>query len=113
MEIKMYSFDEALKKLKAKEISMLIRAKYMKADFQKHCILLYQTDRYVYLDKSCCSGSPDMLWQTFLDRKSDVRTSSYAQIESDDILAEDYIDTNQWVLIKNQKQYDEEIKNKT
>lgn len=38
MDIKLYSFSKALEKLKNKEISMLIRAKYMKADFQNNCI---------------------------------------------------------------------------
>ena len=109
MDIKLYTFDEALKKLKDKEISMLIRAKYMKADFQNRCILLYRTERYVSLGGSCVSGSPDVLWQTTL-KKDGGRESTYAKIESDDILADDYIDTSQWTLFEYQKQYDEEIR---
>lgn len=47
MDIKLYSFSESLDKLKKKEIPMLVRAKYMKADFQNGCILLYNTEKYV------------------------------------------------------------------
>lgn len=97
MDIKLYTFSEALEKLKNKEIPMLIRAKYMKADFQNRCILLYKTERYVFLGNSCISGSPDILWQTIL-KENCSRTSSYAEIESEDILADDYIDTSTWTL---------------
>lgn len=106
MEIKLYSFSEALEKLKNKEISMLIRAKYMKADFQNRCILLYGTKRYVSLSSSFVSGCPETLKQTVLHNDGN-RTTSYAIIESDDILADDYIDTTQWTLFEYRKQYDE------
>lgn len=108
MEIKLYSFSEALEKLKNKEMSMLIRAKYMKADFLNKCILLYYTERYVSLQSSCISGIPDKLYQTTLN-KDGTRTSTYAEIKSDDILAEDYIDTSEWKLFDYKDEYDKEI----
>ena len=108
--IKLYSFNEALEKLKNKEISKLIRAKYMDADFQNKCILLYRTEKYVELCGSCVAGKPDCLWQTVMKDKSG-QTSSYAYIESDDILAEDYIDTTQWTLFETREKYDEYRKN--
>lgn len=109
MDIKLYKFSEALEKVKKKEMSMLIRAKYMKADFQNKCILLYQTERYVKLGGSCVSGNSDILWQTIL-KEDGSRKSSYAKIESDDILAEDYVDTSDWTLIEDKNQYEEAIK---
>lgn len=108
MEIKLYSFGEALEKLKKKEISMLIRARNMEADFQNRCILLYRTKRYISLSESCVSGNPNILWQTILN-KDGSRTSSCAKIESSDILAEDYVDTTQWTLFEYEEQYDEEM----
>lgn len=111
MDIKLYTFSEALEKLKKKEMPMLIRAKYMKADFQNKCILLYQTERYIKLSGSCVSGNPNVLWQTIL-QKDGCRQSSYAKMESDDILAEDYIDTSDWTLFDYEEQYDEFIKTK-
>lgn len=102
--IKLYTFSEALEKVKKKEMSMLIRAKYMKADFQNRCILLYQTEKYVKLGSSCVSGKPDVLWQTIL-KDDGSRTSSYAKIDSDDILAEDYIDTSEWTICDYKNQY--------
>ena len=39
---------------------MLVRAKYMKADFQNGCILLYNTEKYVRFHYSFTSGEPDI-----------------------------------------------------
>jgi hypothetical protein len=111
MDIKLYSFNEALERLKKNEISMLIRAKHMKADFQNKCILLYSTERYISLGSSCISGKPDILWQTILDNEGN-RESKLAYIESDDILAEDYIDTSQWTLCDTREKYDNVRKKK-
>ena len=110
MDIKLYTFGEALEKLKNKEIPMLVRAKYMKADFQNRCILLYLTDRYVYLGGSCVSGSPDILWQTVRNNEGG-RTSSYARIDSEDILADDYIDTSTWILCDYKQDYEKALAN--
>lgn len=110
MDIKLYSFSEALEKLKNKEISMLIRAKYMKADFQNNCILLYDTEKYVCFHYSFVSGQPDILWQTILEEDG-TRTGSYAKIESEDILAYDYIDTSAWTLCNYKQDYEKAIKN--
>lgn len=104
MDMKLYTFSEALEKVKKKEIPMLIRAKYMKADFQNRCVLLYRTERYVKLGGSCIYGSPDILWQTVL-KDNGNRESSCAKISSDDILAEDYIDTSEWTLFDCEDQY--------
>lgn len=111
--IKLYSFNEALEKLKNKEISKLIRAKYMVADFQNKCILLYRTEKYVELCGSCIDGKPDCLWQTVKSGQTSSYAciSSYAYIGSDDILAEDYIDTTQWTLCETREKYDEYRKN--
>lgn len=91
MDIKLYTFSEALEKLKKNEITRLIRAKYMDADFIHKCILLYNTSKYIALGTQYC------LWQTTKNEKGE-RVSSYAKVDSDDILAEDYIDTSQWTL---------------
>lgn len=109
MELKLYSFDEALKKLKNNEMPMLIRAKYLEADFINKCILLYSTKRYVSLGSSCVSGVPNTLRQTVLNEDLS-RTTQYAKIESDDILAEDYIDTSEWKLFEYKDEYDKEIR---
>lgn len=111
MDIKLYTFSEALEKVKKKEMPMLIRAKYMKADFINKCILLYQTEKYVSFGGSFVSGNPDVLRQTILN-KNGSRTSSYAEIESEDILAEDYIDTSDWTLFNYIDDYEEGIKPK-
>lgn len=105
MEIKLYTFSEALEKLKSKEIPMMVRAKYMKADFLNRCILLYNTERYISLGSSCISGSPDILWQTIL-KEDGSRTCSYARIDSDDILADDYINTSTWTLCEYKQDYE-------
>lgn len=112
MSIKLYSFDEALNKLKNKEMPMLIRAKYMKADFLNKCILLYYTEKYVSLQSSCISGVPNQLRQTVLNEDG-TRTSTYAKIESDDILADDYIDSAEWKLFDTKNEYDKEIRHQT
>jgi hypothetical protein len=111
MEIKLYTFSEALEKLKNKEIPMLIRAKYMKADFQNRCILLYKTEKYVGFHYSFTSGSPDILWQT-VQNDEGGRTGSYASIDSEDILAEDYVDTSTWTLYDYPKEYENAKKDK-
>ena len=110
IDIKLYTFSEALEKLKNKEISMLIRAKYMKADFQNRCILLYNTEKYVGFHYSFTSGSPDILWQTVLNNKG-CRTDSYARIDSEDILADDSIDTSTWTLCDYKKDYEKALAN--
>lgn len=62
MNIKLCSFSEVLEKVKKKEIPVLIRTKYMEADFQNKCILLYRTEKYVELRGSCVSSNPDVFW---------------------------------------------------
>lgn len=109
MDIKLYSFEEALQKLKNKEMPMLIRAKYMEADFANKCILLYRTDKYVAFSNSCISGVPDVLMQTTIGEDG-YRTASYAQIESKDILACDYIDSSEWELFDTKDEYDEKFR---
>ena len=111
MEIKLYTFSEALEKLKNKEIPMLIRARYMKADFQNRCILLYKTEKYVRLQYSFILGDPDVLWHTVKNDKGSY-TSSYARLDSDDILADDYIDTSTWTLCNYPEEYESVKKNK-
>lgn len=111
MDIKLYTFSEALEKLKKREITMLIRAKHMDADFTNKSILLYNTSRYIGLGASCVSGSKDCLYQTVKNEKNE-RVTSYAKVESDDILAEDYIDTSQWTLYNYKNDYDKFIKEK-
>lgn len=111
MEIKLYTFSEALEKLKNKEIPMLIRAKYMKADFQNRCILLYKTEKYVGFHCSFISGNPDILWQTVQNDEC-RRTGSYARIDSEDILADDYVDTSTWTLCDYPKEYENAKKDK-
>lgn len=111
MEIKLYTFSEALEKLKNKEIPMLIRAKYMKADFQNRCILLYKTEKYVCFHYSFTSGSPDILWQTVQNDEGGC-TGSYARIDSEDILADDYVDTSTWTLCDYPKEYENAKKDK-
>lgn len=103
MEIKLYSFSEALEKLKNKEITVLIRAKDMEADYQNRCILLYHSKRYITLHPSFTSGKPDILWQVV--KNGNGATGSYAYIESKDILADDYIDTSTWTLCETSKDY--------
>ena len=110
MDIKLYTFSEALEKLKNKEIPMLVRAKYMKADFQNRCILLYNKEKYVGFHYSFTFSSPDILWQTVQNNEGG-RTSSYAQIDSDDILADDYIDTSTWTLCNYKQDYEKALAN--
>lgn len=110
MDIKLYSFGEALEKLKKKEINLLVRAKHMDADFINKCILLHNTSRYISLGKSMVSGSQQCLWQT-VKKENGERVASYAKVDSDDILAEDYIDTNQWTLCYYKEEYDKFIQN--
>lgn len=107
MEIRLYTFSEALEKLKNGEISKLIRAKYMEADFINKYILLYYTKKYISLSNNVVDGKAKILTQTVLD--NGVQTTSYAKIESDDILAEDYIDTSDWTLIESKKDYNLKI----
>lgn len=109
MDIKLYSFSESLDKLKKKEIPMLVRAKYMKADFQNGCILLYNTEKYVRFYNSFTSGEPDILWQTVLQNDG-TRTGCLAKIDSEDILADDYIDTSTWVLCDYKQDYEKVIR---
>ena len=110
MDIKLYTFSEALEKLKNKEIPMLIRAKYMKADFQNRCILLYSTEKYVGFHYSFTSGHPDILWQTIQNNEGG-RTGSYARIDSEDILADDYVDTSTWTLCDYKQDYEKALAN--
>ena len=112
MEITLYSFSEALEKLKKKEISALIRAKDMEADFINRCILLYNTKKFVKLKPNWSSGKPDALYLSEIKEKESVLTTSLAYIKSDDILACDYIDTNEWTLFDSQKKYEEAMLNK-
>lgn len=108
MDIKLYSFSEALDKLKKKEIPMLVRAKYMKADFQNNCILLYNTEKYIGFHYNFISGHPDILWQTVLEANG-TRTGCLAKIDSEDILADDYIDTSMWILCDYKEDYKKAI----
>ena len=110
MEIKLMSFSEAIDKLKKNELTILVRAKYMEADFTNRCILLYNTSKYITLGNSCASGSPCCLWQT-IKKENGERSSSYAKVDSDDILAEDYLDTSQWNICYYKDDYDKFIQN--
>lgn len=112
MEITLYSFSEALEKLKKKEISALIRAKDMEADFINRCILLYETKKFVKLKPNWSSGKPDALYLSELKEKDNCLTTSLAYIKSDDILACDYIDTNEWTLFDSKKKYEEAMLDK-
>ena len=47
--------------------------------------------------------------QTILE-KDGTRTGSYAKIESEDILADDYIDTSVWTLCNYKQDYEKAIK---
>lgn len=103
MDIKLLSFSEALELLKAEEIDLLLRAKHMEADFSKRCILLYLTDKYVTYGASCVKDRPDILWQSI--RENGKTVSSAACIETEDLLAEDYIDPRQWTVCKTEEEY--------
>ena len=109
MEIKLYSFEEALQKLKNKEMPLLIRAKHMEADFENKCVLLYRTERYFGISNSQISGVPDILVQTTIGADH-YRTTSSAKLESGDVFACDYIDTSEWEMIDTKDEYDKKFR---
>ena len=84
----------------------------MEADFINRCILLYDTKKFVKLKPNWCSGRPDALYLSKQKEKNAGLTTSLASIESEDILACDYIDTNEWTLFDDKKKYEEAMSNK-
>lgn len=101
----LYTFGEAIEKIKSGEIKTLIRAKWLEADYLRRVIKMWCTE-HISLESSCMSGCENCLRHWVRDNDGKM-TGSYAIIRSDDILAEDYIDTNQWVLCDSITEFDE------
>lgn len=108
--INLLSFEEALRKLKNNEMQILIRMKHAGVDYLNKSILLYNSKQYITLMSSGISGQPDCLYITRFDEIGN-KHSSVAEIISEDILAEDYIDTSGWQVFKYSAEYDKKIRN--
>lgn len=104
----LYSFGEAIEKIKRKEMKTLIRAKWIEADYFKRVIKMWCTE-HISLEDSCVSGVEDCL-RHWSKNKEGGMTGVCAKIHSDDILAEDYIDSNQWILCNSIKEFDEKYR---
>lgn len=104
----LYSFGEAIEKVKSREMKTLIRAKWLEADYFQRVIKMWCTE-HILLESSCISGRENYLRHWSRNNEGKM-TGSYAKIGSDDILAEDYIDTNQWVLCNSVTEFDEKFK---
>ena len=59
--------------------------------------------RVVRYGASCIKDRPDILWQSI--REDGKTVSSAACIETEDLLAEDYIDPRQWTVCKTEEEY--------
>lgn len=100
------SFSEALNRIKNKETEYMIRTIWLKSiDFVNRIIIISKIEHIIY-SHSCVSGKAKMLWH-YVQNNEGGQTGSYAKIDSDDILADDWLDMNEWKIAKNTKEYEE------
>lgn len=104
----LYPFSEALEKIKKGEISALIRLKWVEASYDPRIIKMWLTEN-IRLEYSCVSGNEKCLWHWVRNSKGEM-SGSRADVPSSDILAEDYIDTRQWILSQNREDFDKVYK---
>lgn len=102
------TFSQALDRIKNKETSYMIRAIWLKStDFVNRIIIISQIEHIVY-SHSFCSEKAKILWH-YIQNKKGGQTGSYAKMGSDDILAEDWLDMNEWKIANNTKEYEKMI----
>lgn len=102
------SFSEALNHIKNKETKYMIRAKWLEhVDFVNRILNISKIEHIVY-SHSCVSGKPKILWH-YVNNKDGGQTGNYAEIGSDDILADDWLNLSDWNIVNNIKEYDEMI----
>lgn len=100
------SFSEALNRIKRKETKYMIRSKWLEStDFINRILIVSKIEHIVY-SYSCVSGKPKILWH-YTNNKEGGQIGSYAEIRSDDILADDWLDMSQWNIVNSVKEYDE------
>lgn len=108
--IKTVTFSEALDLLKNEHTSFMIRAKWLKNnDFVNRIIVAHNLKQYIKHDWSYVEGRPKIL-RMAKKKKDGSISSSYACIESDDILADDWVDLREWKVVTTQEEYEEEIR---
>lgn len=106
--LSLLSFSEALNRIKNKETEYMIRIKWLEnADFVNRILIMSKIEHIIY-SHSCVSGYPKMLWR-YINNKEGGQTGSYARIESDDILSDDWLDMKEWKIANNIKEYDKMI----
>lgn len=102
------SFPEALNRIKNKETNYMIRAEWLKSvDFLNRILIISKIEHIVY-NHSCVSGHPKILWH-YIDNNEGGQTGSYAEVKSDDILADDWLDMREWKIAKTTKEYEKMI----
>ena len=108
MQVTLFSFEEAFKKLKNKEIPYLIRIKDVVADFNNKHLLLYKCNKCYFLKWESVGENyvQHMYVRTYTNSGY---SETYAKLESDDLLANDYMDISDWIIFKNKKEYNEEL----
>lgn len=105
MEINIIPFGEALEKLKKKEMPVLVRMKYLDADYSNRCVLLYNTQKYLSLDDNT-------LYQNVLTEEINKVRTCRAKLDSEDLLADDYLDVSDWNVLFYKSQYEKFLNSK-
>lgn len=108
--IKTITFGEALDQVKNGHTDYMIRSKWLKSpDFINRIINLQNLKRYIKRDWCFVEGVPKVL-RMVKKKKSGESVSKYAKIESDDILADDWVDMREWTVVNDGATYEKEIK---
>lgn len=103
MNINLLSFSECLSKVKAGKMPYMIRMRWLSADYINRVVLLYNTN-HLRLHFSCQAGLPKTL-QYYKCAYDKAQTSEIANVPSDDLLADDWLDLNGWAIAKTKDSY--------